>query len=159
MADNLATQRRDSDDLAVGNGLGYTVKSLCATVSLASGAAVNDTITFGRIPAGARILCSSRIYNDDLSSAAAPTLDLGLFNVNSNITDDDDALNDGIALSAAGSDLQVVKDHANAGKKAWEFVSGQTTDPKGEFIVRGTLKDAVTNITGDVTLELYYVVD
>ena len=157
MADNLATQRRSANNLAVGIGESYSVKALTATFSLAAASAA-DTITFGRIPAGARIMGASAYANDDLATAGAPTLDIGLFAVNGNITSDDDALNDGIDLANAGSG-KVVKDHANYGKKAWEFVNGQTTDPGGEFIVRGTVKDAATNQTGDVTIEIMYVVD
>ena len=157
MADNKATQRRGSDDLVVGQGLSYTPKVLTSTRSLAAASAA-DTITFGRIPSNARILGLSEYANDDLATAGAPTLDIGLFAVNSNITDDDDALNDGIALSSAGSG-KMVKDHANYGKKAWELVNGQTSDTGGEFIVRGTVKDAATDTTGDVTIELLYVLD
>lgn len=158
MADNAATQRRAADDLVVGSaGYAYSIKNLTATYNQAA-ASANDTITFGRIPSNARILANSEYANDDLASAGAPTLDIGLFAVKNNITSDDDALNDGIDLANAGSG-KVVKDHANYGKRAWEFVNGQTSDPGGEFIVRGTIKDAATNVTGDVTLEINYVVD
>lgn len=157
MADSSATQRRTTSDIAVGQGLGYSVKSLTATYNQAA-ASANDTITFGRIPTTARILGASEYANDDLASTGAPTLDIGLFAVDSNITDDDDALNDGIDLANAGSG-KVVKDHANYGKQAWELVNGQSTDPGGELIVRGTIKDAATNVTGDVTLEVLYVID
>lgn len=158
MADNKATQRRSADDLVVGLGDSYTVKNLAATIELAASSA-DDTITFGRIPSNARLVSASRINNDDLATTGSPTLDLGLFGVDSNITDDDDALNDGIGLNAAGADVQVIKDIANIGAPAWSLVSGQSSDPGGEFIVRGTIKDAATNQTGTVTIDLYYVVD
>ncbi len=158
MADNLATQRRSADDLAVGIGESYTVKNLCATVELAA-ASSGDTVTFGRIPSNARILGASRLYNDDLATSGSPTFDIGLIAVNSNITSDPDAINDGIALSSAGSDTLLVKDVANIGLPAWDFVASQTTDPGGEFIVRGVVKDAATTATGTITLDMYYVVD
>lgn len=158
MADNLATQRRSSDNLAVGMGDAYTVKNLSATVELAASAS-GTTVTFGRIPSNARILGSSRLYNDDLATSGSPTFDIGLIAVNGNITSDPDAINDGLALSSSGTDVLVVKDAANIGLPAWDFVNGQTSDPGGEFIVRGVVKDAATTTTGTITLDMYYVLD
>src|SRR3990167_9150249 len=155
MADNLATQRRSAANLVVGGpGDAYSVKNLSATIELAASAS-GTTVTFGRIPSNARILGSSRLYNDDLATSGSPTLDIGLIAVNSNITDDPDAINDGLALSSAGSDVLVVKDAANVGLPAWDFVNAQTSDPGGEFIVRGVVKDAATTATGTITLDLY----
>lgn len=158
MAEQTATQLRGTQNKVVGIGESYTVKSLASTIELTA-ASASDTIDFGRIPSNARILLSSRHYNDDCATTGAPTLDYGLFNVDGNITDDDDALNNGIDLANAVSDQLVLSDIADCGKRAWELVSGQTSDPGGEFIVKGTIKDAATNQTGTVTLDLYYVVD
>lgn len=158
MADNAATQRRSADDLVVSVGEAYSVKNLTATVELAASAS-GDTITFGRIPTNARILSTSKVYWDDLATSGSPTLDLGLIGVDSNITDDPDALNNGLALSSASSGSDVIADFANSGLPAWDHVNGQTTDPKGELIVRGVVKDAATTQTGTVTLDLFYVVD
>lgn len=158
MADNLATQRRVAANLVVGGpGDACSVKNLCATVELAA-AASGDTITFGRIPSNARLLGASRIYADDLATSGSPTLDIGLIAVDSNITSDPDAINDGLALSSA-LDASAIKDAANIGLPAWDFVNGQSSDPNGEFIVRGVVKDAATTATGTVTLDLYYIVD
>jgi hypothetical protein len=153
-----ATQRRAVADLVVGNGISYNVKNLCATVELAASAS-GTTIDFGYIPSNARILGASRLYNDDLATSGSPTLDIGLIAVDSNITSDPDAINDGIALSAAGSDLQVVKDHANLALPAWDYANGVTADPGGSLLVRGVVKDAATNAAGTITLDLYYVID
>lgn len=158
MADNAATQRRSADNLVVGVGESYSVKNLTATVELAASAS-GDTITFGRIPSNARILAASRLYNDDLATAGSPTLDLGFAAVDGNITSDPDALNNGVDLANAGSDLLAIADHANSGLPAWDFVNGQSSDPGGEFIVQGVVKDAATTQTGTVTLDLFYVVD
>lgn len=158
MPDNSATQRRSADNLVVGGpGDAYSVKNLCATVELAA-ASSGDTVTFGRIPSNARLLGSSKIYSDDLATSGSPTLDLGLINVDSNITDDPDAINDGIDVTSA-VDANAIKDIANIGLPAWDFVNGQSSDPNGEFIVRGVIKDAATTQTGTITLDLYYVVD
>jgi hypothetical protein len=159
MADNSATQRRSADNLVVGGpGDAYSVKNLAATVELAASSA-GTTVTFGRIPSNARILGSTRLYNDDLASTGSPTLDLGLINVDSNITDDPDAIGNGFALSSAGSDVVAISDVANIGLPAWDFVNAQTSDPGGEFIVRGVVADAATTATGTITLDMYYVVD
>lgn len=158
MAEQTATQARGTANKVVSIGDAYSVKNLTSYVELTA-ASANDTIDFGRIPSNARILGISRVYNDDCATTGAPTLDIGLFNVDGNITDDDDALNNGIDLANAGSDLLAVSDIAFIGLPAWDLVSGQASDPGGEFIVKGTIKDAATNQTGTVVLELYYVVD
>ena len=158
MAEQTATQLRSAQNKVVGIGESYTVKSLCATVEFAA-AAVNDTIDFGRIPSNARLLATSRIYYDDCATTGAPTLDIGLFNVNSNITDDDDAIGNGFTLATAANDSLVFSDIANIALPAWDLVNAQTVDPGGSFIVKGTLKDAVTDQTGTIVLDLHYVVD
>jgi len=157
MANTNATQRRNTDDLSSGQGLAYTKKVLVATVAMGGSETTSDTVTFGRIPSNARI-CMGEFHRDDLASSGAPTLDIGLFNVDSNITDDDDALNNGIDLATAGSG-DVVNDHADCGQAAWEFVNGQTTDPGGDLIVMGTIKDAAINTAGDMTIQLEYYLD
>jgi hypothetical protein len=156
-----ATQRRADSNNAVGKGMACTPICLVATQEVAA-AASSSTVSFGYIPSNARLLAASKVYNDDLATSGSPTLDIGLFAVNSNVTSDDDALTDGIALSSAstaGVGAHVVKDFANAGKPAYLFVSGQTTDPGGLLEVKGTIRDAATNAAGTVTLELYYTVD
>ena len=156
-----ATQRRANAGIATGQGIANKVINLCSTQEVAA-AASGSTIEFGDIPSSARILGCSRIYNDDLATSGSPTIDLGLFAVNGNITSDDDAINDGISLSAVSTAMAgtiVVKDFANAGQLAYLLVSGQTTDPGGVFKVKGTIKDAPTTATGTVTLDLYYIVD
>lgn len=158
MANTDATQARGTANKVVGIGDSYSVKSLSATVELAA-ASSGDTVTFGRIPSNARILGTTRLYNDDLATSGSPTLDIGLINVDSNITDDPDAIGNGFALSSAGSDVLAVSEIANIGLPAWDFVNAQTSDPGGEFIVQGVVKDAATTATGTITLDLYYVVD
>lgn len=141
-------------------GSAAAVHSKEYTVELAA-ASSSSAITFGRIPSGARILGTSRLFWDDLATSGSPTLDMGLFAVNGNITSDDDALNDGLALSAvstANVGIPLVKDFANFGKKAYEFVSGQTSDPNGDLLIKGTVRDAATTATGTITLSLQYVV-
>jgi len=158
MATVTATQRRNTSGLVAGNGISYTPKVLLATIALPASAS-GTIIDFGNVPTNARIMGISQIMADDLATSGSPTLDLGFQAVNSNVTTDPDALNDGLAVSSALTATSVVKGIENRGKLAWEYVSGQTTDPGGQLTVIGTIKDAATNAAGDVTLELLYYVD
>jgi hypothetical protein len=157
-----ATSRRTPAKTVIGKGEAGNLISHGARTYELLAAASASTIDFGNIPSNARIAGCSRIYWDDLATSGSPTLDLGLFAVNSNITDDDDAINDGLALSAVSTAMAgniVIKDIANFGKAAWELVNGQTTDPKGALKLKGTVKDASTTATGTITLDLYYTID
>lgn len=152
---NDATQRQAQENLVPGKGEGSNVKRLiCSTIELAASAS-GTTVYLGRIPSNARILPTGLIYNDDLATSGSPTLDIGFGSVQSNITSDPDALNNGLALSSATTTTTVMADPANAGKRAWEFVSGQSTDPGGSLDVYASVKDAATTATGTVTVELY----
>lgn len=156
---NTATERRTSPGITPGKGDAFNVKSLvCATIELAASAS-GTTVKLGRVPSNARILPTGLIYNDDLATSGAPTLDLGIASVDANITSDPDAINNGIALSAATTTTTIMADAANAGKRAWEFVSGQTTDPKGELDIYASVKDAATTAAGTVTVEIYGYTD
>lgn len=130
-----------------------------STVEVAAAAAANTQYVMVRIPSNARIHGLSEIRFDDLASTGSPTLDIGLKAVSGNITTDDDALNDGIDCATAAGSARVVKDIANYGKQAWEYVSGQSSDPLGFFDVIITIKDAATNTGGTVTMTLVYSVD
>ena len=152
---NDATERKSDNLLTVGMGDAQAIKPIiCATIELAA-ASSGDTVRLGRIPTTARILSQGLIYNDDLATSGSPTLDLGLGSVDNNITNDPDALNNGIALSSATTTTTVIADATNAGKYAWQFVNGQSTDPGGSLEVYASVKDAATTATGTVTVELY----
>lgn len=143
---------------AVGDG--KREQCMIRTVEIAASDS-SSTIDFQlRIPSSARISGLSRVYWDDLATSGSPTLDLGLYAVNGNVTSDDDALNDGLALSAvstAGIGSPVVKDIANYGLPAWDHVANVTADPGGYLDVKGIVRDAATTATGTVTLELRFV--
>lgn len=133
---------------------------LDATVEVAAATAANTVYEFGRIPANARIHGLSRIAGDILDATAnTPTLDLGFAAVNGNTTSDDDALNDGIDLSGSAFDVRLIKDHANSGKFAWQFMNGVTANPGGFLDVTATIKDAAAAAGGTLTLTLVYSVD
>jgi phage tail sheath gpL-like len=157
-----ATSRNAALKAVPGKGeAGKLIHLGARTVELAA-ASSGSTIDFGNIPSNFRIAGCSRVYWDDLATSGSPTLDLGLLAVNSNITSATDALNDGLAVSAvstANVGNQVVKDIANFGKQAWEYVSGQASDPGGHLKVSGVIRDAATTQTGTVTLDLYGYLD
>lgn len=156
----LATERQAAQGLVAGKGEGQSVKKLiCSTTELAVVTAAGFTVKVGRIASNARILPTGLIFNDDLATTGSPTLDLGLASVDSNITSDPDAINAGIALSAATTTTTIMADAADAGQFAWEFVNGQTEDPGGELDVFFTVADAATTQAGTVTVELYGYLD
>lgn len=152
---NDATERKAASKLVPGKGDAQSVKALvCSTIELAAYSS-GATVFLGRVPSNARILPTGVIANDDLATSGSPTLDIGFGSVDSNVTSDPDALNNGLALSSATTTTTVMADVANAGKQAWEFVSGQTSDPGGSLDVYATVKDAATTQAGTVTVELY----
>lgn len=148
----------------IGKGDAGTLRSLGVRNIELSPSASGTVIDFKtRIASTDRIDMSSSIFYDDLATSGAPTLDLGLYAVNGNITSDDDALNDGLTLATAvtyATRAPVVKDPANAGKMAWEYVNGVTSDPGGFFDVKGIIRDAATiTNTGSITLDLKVYTD
>lgn len=157
MPDQTATERRAHTGIVAGKGDAANVKCLISTVEVST-TATGATYDFGNIPADARILPSSTLYWDALATSGSPDFDLGFAAVDGNITDDPDALNDGLDISSAGSS-SVIKDIANAGLPAWDYVNGQSTDPGGALKVEGLVTTAAVNQAGTVTLELLYVMD
>ena len=151
-----ATNRKDAVDAVPGKGDANTLKVLVSrTIELAAQAS-GATIFFGRIPSNVRLSGTSRGYWDDLATSGSPTLDIGLASVGSNITTDPDALSNGHVITAADITGEPVIDLiADFGLPAWDFVNGQTTDPTGQLDVFGTIKDAATNATGTITIEVY----
>lgn len=155
-----ATQRRSANWITIGKGESGTIKTLVSTIELGASAS-GTTIDFGYIPSSARILPSSRLYNDDCATGTSPTLDLGLAAVDSNLanSDDPDAIGNGFALSSASTGTCIISDVANAALPAWDFVESETTDPGGSLMVYGSVKDAATDTAGTVTLQVDYVLD
>lgn len=160
MANVNATQRRPADNLSAGKGDAANIKSLCATTELAASAS-GTTVTLGYIPSNARILPSSRLYCDDLATGTAPTLDIGLGASRGNLVnaDDPDAIGNGFAISGALTGSPIVSDMATAGLPAWDLVASETSDPGGDLKVYATVKDAATDTTGTLTVQVDYVLD
>ena len=160
MATVSATVRRASNTV-IGKGDGGNLRAGgVRTIELAASASATIIDFKKRVSLYDRIDLSSRLYHDDLATSGSPTLDLGFRAVDGNFTTDDDALNDGIAVSAVMTastqtiGVPVVKDFANGGKQVWEYISGATKDTGGYADVIGTVRDAATNAAGTVTLDL-----
>jgi hypothetical protein len=131
------------------------------TVETTASDSVSSTYLLARLPSNARILGLSRFSWDDLATTGSPTMDLGVYNITgSAITNDDDALSDGHAVSSASS-ASAVGNVANYGKRLWEFVNGQTSDPKCDLDVKAVLRDAALTAAGagTLTVEFYYTTD
>ncbi|RJO61605.1 MAG: hypothetical protein C4542_06080 [Dehalococcoidia bacterium] len=125
------------------------------TVEVGATDSANSTYKLARIPTSARVLVGSKLYWDDLTTGAGtPTINLGFAAVDGNGADGASALNDGLAVSAAGS-ANVVKDHANGGKRVWEHI-GLAKDPGGYADVVVTLAAAGVDAAGTISLELMF---
>ena len=138
---------------------GGRVRTWTETVEVGSADSATSTYLMARIPSNARILGSSAMWWDDMASAGAPTFDIGIFPVRTgDFTADDDALNldlDAATVQTAGA--RVINDIANFGKRLWEFINGQTTDPSCDCYIKVTLKDAAVNVGGTLTIQINYV--
>lgn len=155
------TQQRNAAGVTPGKGDANVLRVLAITsITTATVVAENSTFFVGRIPSNARISSLSRVSWDDLSDAASPTLDIGLAPVNGNITADDDCFSADHALATVTlGGAKLLTNNANAGKRAWELVNGQTTDPGGELDIYATVKDAATAISGVIMFEVYGYTD
>lgn len=159
MADLTYTLKADvrrASPATYGKGDAANLKVVTATKSVTA-RSQNDTLKMLTLPSNARISGLSHFAIDDIDTSGV-TVDIGVGSVDSNVTSDADALNDGIDPTSAVTG-KVVKDHANYGKMLWEFVNGQTSDPGGELDIYVSFVDASSDATGDVTLEIAYTLD
>jgi len=151
-----ATEKRASQGIVPGKGDANNLKCLVSAAIELAPTASGQTILFGRIPANSRISGLSRVYWADLSTTGAPTLDLGLASVSSNVTSDDDCLSAGHTLATADvAGEPVLDDIVDNGDFAWSIV-GASTAPGGELDVYGTIRDAATaGLTDTLMVEIY----
>jgi len=152
-----ATVQR-SNTATLGKGDSGTVKSVSALIEIAAGATVGQTFKLARIPSNARLTGSSELYWDDLSTAS-PDLDIGLASVDSNVTSDPDAINDGLDGGTASAGVKMIKTINNIGTPAWDYVSGVTEDPGGELDVYLSVTGVALDVGGTVVADLYYTLD
>lgn len=144
---------------APGTG-GGAVRSWTETVEVTASDSVSSTYLLARLPSNARIMGLSTVSWDDLATTGSPTMDIGVFNLsgNSDITDDPDALTNGLAVDSAGTG-SIIADKANYGIPLWDHVNGQSTDPVAVLDVKGTLADAAVTTGGTMTVEILYTLD
>ena|SRR5215510_1235965 len=155
--ENLVAKGAGPYDVRASHGLGADVKGWSRTLEASAAANINSTYDMGYIPTNARIMGLSR-FSFDAVGGAGILADIGLIAVDNNMAaNDPDALNDSIAANAAGG-AQVIKDVANYGKPAWQFVlPALTSDPGGMFLVRITTRGAA-GTGGTLTLEMAFTV-
>jgi hypothetical protein len=155
--ENLVAVGATSADSRAGHGMGGDVKCFSRTIEISAAASDTSTYTLGYIPAQARILGISNYSIDDCDTGSTATMDFGLYAVDGNVTSDVDALNDGIVLGTAATRQPLIKNIANYGKRAWEFVSGATSAVKGDLLLKGVIDDADVSAGGTLTVEVFYV--
>lgn len=138
----------------------------CQTVihEVTAGDSATSTYRLIRLPSNAVIFGASNYSIDDLASTGAPTIDFGVGNATDrpasiSITEDPDAINDGIDAATAATRQPLIKTIDNYGKQLWEFVNGLTVDPKGDLEIYMSIVDADVNSGGTVAVELFYAFD
>lgn len=154
--ENLVAVGASVGDVRLGHGMGGDIKGWSRTIEVSAAANVGSTYDLGYVAADARILGLSRVSWDDLASTGSPTIKVGLFAVDGNVTSDDDALTDSLDVATAAGSASLIKDIANYGKRAWQLVSGQTVNPKGQLLVRATIVAAAANTGGTITVEALF---
>ena len=155
--ENLTAKGAGPYDVRASHGLAADVKGISRTLELSAAANIGSTYDFAYIPSNARLFGSSKVYFDAVGGAGI-LLDIGLAAVDNNMASNDlDALNDSIAANAAGSAV-LIKDIANYGKRAWEYVvPALTADPGGVLAVRVSTRGAA-GTGGTITMELLFTV-
>lgn len=140
---------------------GGKVHKWVETVETGAADSATSTYLIARLPSNARIFGSSKISHDALGATTA-ALGIGLYNTSSrtDITNDPDAINTAIVASTAGT-KDFIADRANWGKRLWEYVNGQTSDPKCELDVKIVIEGAVhlSSGAGTITVEIDYATD
>lgn len=150
-----AMTMRNSSQQPSGFGEGSNVKVLGATTEVVGSESTTSTFTIGQIPSSARLLGSSRMQCDNIGAATA-ALKVGLFGTAS----DDDCITASldIATATTGFGLQLLDDHAKAGKRLWE-IFGATSDPKELYTVKATLITAAIDAAGTLTFECFFTLE
>lgn len=142
----------------IGKGESGSVKNVTALIEIAAGATVGQTFKLARIPSNARLSGASELYWDDLSTAS-PDLDIGLASVDSNITSDPDAVNDGLDGGTASAGVKMTKTINNIGLPVWDLVNGQTSDPGGELDLYLSVTGVALDVGGTVVADIHYTLD
>lgn len=154
-----ATVRRAAYDAVVGKGDAANLKIVTATRSLAS-PAQNSTHKFLRFDSNTRLHALSRVFWGDLSSAASPTIDVGLASVNNNFgaAVPTALTQDLVGSTATPAGAGLLLDPANSGKMLWEL-AGLSSDPGGQIDIYVTIMDAAGNLTASITIDAVVSLD
>jgi len=131
------------------------VRSSTGHIAKVAGDTNGSTFRFVRLPSNARLI-GRTLENDALSGST--DCDIGLYNVDGGAVVDADLLEDGLALTSAGSAFAPfgVTAPENAAKRLWEL-AGETVDPGGEYdvVLTGT---TIGTAAGDIRLEVLWTI-
>ncbi len=155
---NLDAEPRTLADPGTNGGM---VRNITVSHEVTAGDSATSTYRICRLPSNARLLGTSTISLDDLASTGSPTIDIGVGNATngSSITEDPDAINDGIDAATAATGTALIKTIDNYGQRVWEFVNGQSTDPKGDLEIYMSIVDADVNSGGTVVFSIDFTFD
>ena len=142
----------------LGKGDAGNLKRVTSLVEFAAATTVGQTFKIARVPSNARFCGASELYWDDLSTAS-PDLDIGLASVDSNITSDPDAVNDGLDGGTASAGVKMIKTINDIGKPAWSYVNGQSTEPGGELDLYVSVTGVALDVGGTFVADIAYTLD
>lgn len=155
--EHLTATGAGTTDAVVQNGYAKNLKYVATTIEVTAAASVSSTYKIARVPSGARLAGSGRLYWDDMATSGAPTLDIGVSG--ESFTLDDDIINDGLDLATANViGIPIIKDKANYGKPLYEL-AGLSSDPGEIWTIQGEIKDAAVIAGGTLTAEIIYSTD
>jgi len=134
-------------------------RTCVGTAEATAGVTAGSGYILAILPSHARIFGSSTVFWDDLDAAGAPTLDVGITNPpnRTDLTEDQDAINNGFDCTSAGS-AALVADIADYGEQLWAL-AGLSADPGGNIAVGVFTADAAISLGGTITAEIDYAVD
>lgn len=139
------------------NGYAKNLKYVAATIEVTAAASVSSTYKIARVPSGARLASSGRLYWDDMATSGSPVMDVGMSG--ESFTLDDNVLNDGLDLATANViGIPIIKDKANYGKRLWE-IAGLAADPREIWTLQAEIKGAAVIAGGTLTAEVVYSTD
>lgn len=157
VTDFKATQRRSSEDVAVGIGYAHSLFVINSVVFLTP-SPVDTFVNFGIIPSNARICSRSTARPTPVSASSLSNMSIGLCGVDNGVGYEKKALRNVVNLDtfSAGS---IPEDTTKANMQTWEFIDGLTEDPGGEFYIVGSVDGVETVNPGYLAFELFYSFD
>jgi len=149
-------------DLSPGIGEAGSLKADYRVATISASAEVGSTYTFARVPSNIRLADQSRFFTRG-STAGNLNYNCGIFGVDGNIIDDDNALFSHAAdINTPIAVLRTTNAIIDQGKQIWELVNGQTEDPGGFFDIKVTLTSGSTTTMATqliLTMCIAYTID